>query len=150
MGIRYLKIKLALIALTFFLFGCEVDMSVVIDGSNPPTFTLSGTGNLVFFNVMEVPPENQEQSIQRSSDKNKLLWKIRPSRGGKDKIRTLPPIKYGVVPSGFEQVFPADGAPPVPLTEGRVYEAIGTAYNSNGGLIWFRVNEQKSWSIPTP
>lgn len=147
---RSIKTKLALIALTFLHVGCEVDMSIELDGSSPPSFSLTGTGNLIFFNVMEVPRENLEKSIQRSSDENTLLWKIRPLPGAKDKIRSLPRITYGVVPSGFEQIFPADGSPPTRLTEGKTYEAVGTAYNSNGGLIWFRVDSQKSWLVPVP
>jgi hypothetical protein len=41
-------------------------MTVAIDGKNPPAFDLSGSGNLNFFIVSEVAPENQEQtSAQR-------------------------------------------------------------------------------------
>jgi hypothetical protein len=39
----------------------EVDMTVAVDERNPPTFELSGSGNLIQFLVMEVPPRNQTQ-----------------------------------------------------------------------------------------
>ena len=150
MDIHHLGKLLALAVIILVQVGCEVDMSIAINGSNPPSFSLSGTGNLLFFNVMEVPPESQEQSIQRSSDANKLLWKIRPLSGAANKIRALPVITYGVIPDGFEQIFPADGSPPLRLTDGKIYEAVGTAYNSNGGLVWFRVDDRRAWPVPTP
>jgi hypothetical protein len=150
MGVRWLKIALVLLTLIHTQVGCEVDLSLAIDGRNPPRFSLAGSGNLISFGVMEVPPENQRQSIQRSSDANKLLWKIRPAGGAESKIRRLPPVTYGVVPDGFEQVFPADGSAPVGLEEGKIYEAIGTAYDANGGLMWFRIDGRESRPVPTP
>lgn len=139
-----------LLVVILFHVACEVDMTVSLDGDNPPTFSLAGSGNLMFFSVMEVPPETQQQSIQRSSDNNRLLWKIEPSKDSVDKIRALPPITYGIVPAGFKQVFPADGSSPAPLTNGKVFQAGGTAFNANGGFIWFKVDEKKTWTIPIP
>jgi len=123
-------------------------MTVAVDEKNPPTFELSGSGNLNQFHVMEVPASNQEQTTQRSSDVNILLWEVRPT--GEDKIRRLPKITYGQVPAGFNQVFPAAGISPPALAEGKVYEVEGTAYNANGGLIWIVVRGGKIVEIPVP
>ena len=91
--------------------GCERDMHIKIDGKNPPTFTLSGSGNLVFLSLGEV--YNNKPPLLGAPD----LWKIRPNDD--NKISRLPSITYGIVPKGFTQVVPESGAPP-PLIEGKV------------------------------
>lgn len=131
------------------LSACEADMSIKIDGENPPSFSLSGSGRLISFAVMEVPPENQTQTIQRSSDVNILLWEIEPTNAD-NKIWWLPAITYGKVPPGFTQKFPADGSSPAALVEGKIYEVGGPAYGANGGLIWFKVQGNKTVEIPIP
>lgn len=143
-------LKLATIIFSVIaFFGCETDMSVTTDGKNPPSFSFSGSGNLISFAVMEVPPENQKQTIQRSSDANLLLWEIEPTNA-ENKIRRLPVIAYGKLPPGFTQKFPADGSAPRPLVEGKIYEVGGPAYGANGGLMWFKLQENKSIQVPIP
>jgi hypothetical protein len=122
-------------------FGFERDLSIKIDGSNRPTFTLSGTGRLVFLYVLEVPP-NRLPSI-----KDPKLWEIRPT--GNTKISALPAITYGKVPKEFVQITPASEAPPV-LIEGRTYEVGGPADDANGGSIWFAIKGGKSVQVPKP
>jgi len=124
-------------------------MTVKTDEKNPPSFSLSGSGRLISFAVMEVPPENQSQTIQRSSDANIVLWEIEPTNAD-NSIRRLPEITYGKLPPGFTQKFPTDGSPPVPLVEGKIYEVGGPAYGANGGLIWFKVQDNKTVQIPIP
>jgi hypothetical protein len=144
------NVALGLIALCLVtLAACEVDMTVRIDGKNPPTFTLNGSGNLERFVVMEVPPENQTQTTQRESDRNILLWEIRPPNDD-DAISRMPEIIYGKLPAKFIQVFPADGSMPSPLIEGKIYEVGGTAHNANGGMIWIKVRGDKTIEIPIP
>jgi len=126
----------------------EVDMTVALDEGNPPTFKLSGSGKLIQFLVMEVPPWNQTQTVQRRSDVNTVLWQIRPT--GENKIWSLPKITYGQIPSGFEQVYPAGNTAPPVLVEGKVYEVGGTAYNANGGFIWIIVHDGKVVERPIP
>ena len=52
-GSKWTGLVLSLFSLIVFT-GCERDMSIKIDGKNPPTFTLSGSGNLVFLYLAEV------------------------------------------------------------------------------------------------
>jgi hypothetical protein len=118
--------------------GCERDMRIKIDGKNPPTFTLSGSGNLVFLSLGEV--HNNNPPPLGVPD----LWKIRPN--GNNKISKLPNITYGIVPDGFTQVIPASGTPP-PLVEGKVYDFGGPADNANGGSIWFTIQGGKSVEV---
>jgi hypothetical protein len=126
----------------------ERDLKVSVDGKIPPTFNLSGSGNLNFFVVMEVPPQNQTQKVQRSSDNNIVLWKIAP-RNIENSIRKLSPITYGRLPVGFAQLVPSNGEPTA-LIEGKIYEVGGTAYNSNGGFIWITVRDGKIFRVPMP
>ncbi len=141
-GLKTKDSKWAGLGLSFLLLlvsnGCERDMSIKIDGKNPPTFTLSGSGNLIFLVLGEVHD-------------NKLgapeIWKIRPE--AENKISELPSITYGFVPNGFIQVIPASGTPP-PLIEGKLYEFGGPAFNANGGFVWFTIQGGKSVQVPMP
>src|ERR1041385_6848428 len=102
------KLVIATLA-TVGLLACEVDMSISIDGKNPPSFSLTGSGKLISFGVTEVLPSNQKQTIQRRSDTNVPLWSIVPVTADSS-IRRLSAITYGKVPAGFAQQFPADGS----------------------------------------
>lgn len=146
--VRQLSLAFLLVAI-FMLLACEVDMSIKIDRQNPPSFSLSGSGRLISFGVTEVPPENQTQTIQRRSDVNLPIWSIEPTVAD-NKIWNLPVITYGKVPPGFRQQFPLDGSPPVPLVEGKIYEAGGGAHGANGRLIWFKIQDGKTVEIPIP
>lgn len=119
--------------------GCERDMTIQIDGQNPPTFELDGNGELVFLLVTEVQPDNPRPSG------NPRLWEIRPTEV--KKIWELPSITYGVIPEGFRQVIPESGSPP-PLVEGKTYSLGGPADNANGGSIWFTIRNGKSVRVP--
>jgi hypothetical protein len=116
-------------------------MGIKIDGKNPPTFTLSGSGNLVFLSLGEVR-DNKPPPLGAPD-----LWKIRP--GVNNKISKLPSITYGIVPDGFIQVVPASGAP-APLMEGKVYEFGGPADSAGGGSIWFTIQGGKSMEVSQP
>jgi len=132
--------------------GCEVDMQVSVDGKVPPTFTMQGSGYLVFFIVSEISPENQKLAPgQRDSSKDRVIWNIRPTETSYEnlRIRNLPSIKYGEVPPGFTQKEPAQGNPPA-LVEGKVYEAGGPNTGANGGFVWFVIRNGKSEEIEQP
>src|SRR5690242_17704238 len=101
--IRHKNRALLLAAVWLFsVSACEIDTKIATDGKNPPAFKLSGSGNLERFVVMEVLPDNQTQTTQRESDRNILLWEIRPP-GNDDAIKRMPEITYGSIPSGFVQ-----------------------------------------------
>lgn len=127
-----------LVALLFssFLIACERDLSIQVDNQNPPTFRLTGSGRLVFFVVFEVHPDRP------SVPEDPALWEIKPIG---EKIRTseLPPITYGLVPSGFVQTIPTSGTPQA-LKENQTYQAGGPADDANGGSIRFRIENGKT------
>jgi hypothetical protein len=143
---------LLLLTVTFLSACYEEDMTVSLDGRNPPTFSLSGSGDLVFFTVSEVAAENLTLlPAQRDGDKDTLLWQIWPSGLSDDakRISRLPQITYGIVPAGFEQKAPRQGLPP-PLVEGKIYEAGGPATNANGGFVWFKIEGNKIIKVEAP
>lgn len=149
---RHLGGALLLLFVVVWLFlvsACEIDTKITPDGKNPPSFKLSGSGNLERFVVMEVPPDNQTQTIQRESDRNILLWRIRPPNDD-DVIKGMPEITYGKIPSGYVQEFPGDGSAPPPLVPGKIYEVGCTAYNANGSRIWIRAENGKTVQVPIP
>jgi hypothetical protein len=121
------------------LTGCERDMTLTMDGANPPTFKLSGSGRLIFFAVSEVP-----QGRPSKIDDPKV-WEIRPI--DENLISKLPAITYGVIPKGFRQITPSADAPP-PLVEGKVYKAGGPAFNANGGSIRFTIKDGRAVEVP--
>ncbi len=133
--------------------GCyEEDMKVSIDQQIPPTFSLTGSGNLVFFGVWEVASENHNRvPAQRDGDMDTLLWRIHPDGLTADEkvIRRLPRITYGSAPAGFVQKFPEVGHAPE-LVEGKIYSAGGPATNANGGFVWFTIKEGKIIKVDPP
>jgi len=128
--------------LSVVLVACETDTKVTIDGKVPPTFSLSGTGGLIMFRVVEAPAENQAFLDAP------ILWEIKPDDGlYGTSVSNLPSITYGKVPSGFTQTNPALGAPPA-LVEDKLYNGWAPTYNANGGGIWFTISRGKSVQAP--
>lgn len=150
--IRASKKILLLVSLCLFIACYEEDMTVSVGEHTPPTFRLSGSGNLAFFSVSEVAKENQHRiPFERDSDKDTVLWQIWPDGLTSEArvVRRLPPITYGVVPPGFIQKVPSEGAPPA-LIEGRIYDAGGPTSNANGGSVWFTIQKGKVVKVNAP
>lgn len=112
---------------------CERDTTISVEGGNPPTFRLSGNGNLVFLAVSDESPNQVER---RSGE---IVWKIIP-QSGKSEIGQLPLITYGHVSPGFNQEIPKLGAPP-PLAADRPYEVAAPTSNAHGDWIFFIIRE---------
>jgi hypothetical protein len=124
--------------------GCERDLRIKIDEKNPPTFTLSGSGNLVYLYRSEV--HDHKRPLYGDPE----MWKIRPT--GNDKIFKLPPITYGTIPNGFIQVAPVSGAPPLgclPEARGGA-ERQGSARNPKPDLRTLTHLQHRLSSQPEP
>src|SRR5882762_6424695 len=115
-------IVLGCLASTLFLVGClfERDTVVSIDGNNPPTFRLKGSGYQDFIAVHELSSKEIVPLPERPVIDTPTLWEIWPPDGLT--ADQWPPAKYGQVPSGFKQKIPEHGKPPS-LEEGKMYEA---------------------------
>jgi len=146
---RFPWFTLSCIASIFLLGACllERDTVVSIDGNNPPTFRLKGSGYQDFIAVHELSSKEIVPLPERPVIDTPTLWEIWPPDGLT--ADQWPLLKYGQVPSGFKQKIPQQGEPPA-LEEDKVYEAGGPASNANGGSIWFKIQNGKSVEIPKP
>lgn len=138
--IRTFSIAIRLLLLSLLCFGlgaCEIDTRASIsDNRNPPTFRLSGTGQLGEFIVVGPFASVEDQESYRPDVH--AIWKIGPSRYGAIYIDNVPPITYGVVPDGFKQVTPASGPPPL-LEEGKFYSVTAPSTSAGFRRLCFKV-----------
>jgi hypothetical protein len=111
--------------------GCERDTRIEFDRKVPPTFTLSGNGQLQWIQFTDLSPS--EISVYAPE---RVVWKIRPT--GLNTPWRLAPITYGIVPPGFVQEIPAGGAPP-PLAQEKPYGVSAPTSNANGDSMIFLV-----------
>ena len=126
----------------------ERDTIVAVDGGNPPTFRLTGSGTQDFLLVRVLSAEEIADPSIRPVETEEL-WEIRHKGPTLPPADDWPPITYGTVPPDFKQITPQSGKPK-PLEEGKTYEAGGSASNANGGSIWFKIENGKPKVIPQP
>jgi hypothetical protein len=117
--------------------GCEIDTSVTLDGKNPPSFKVSGTGGINFLRVADITDCNQ--SILDCP----ILWQVDPI-AGQVSIADLPRVIYGQTPRGFHQTIPANDAAAPALVEGKTYNLYAPTYNANGGGVRFIIRAGES------
>src|SRR5437870_13159035 len=98
---------LTLLLFLFSVSACERRTEVKLDGGNPPTFVMSGSGRLVSLTIF--------------NGEDKPIWKIEKTET-LEAVEKLHRITYGVVPNGYKQVEPDNGNLPPHLTPGIVYE----------------------------
>lgn len=144
------KLLLSSVSVLVLLQGCslERDTIVSVEGGNPPTFRLSGSGRQDFLLVRELTPQEMQNPDRRPTDPE-YLWELRP-KGTNPPADDWPPITYGAVPENFRQYVPSDGGKPKPLEEGKSYLAGGSASGANGGVTWFKIENGKPKVIPQP
>ena len=111
--------------------GCERDTKIEMDGKLPPTFKLSGNGQLWWIEFTDLSPS--DVSVYAPE---RVVWKIKPT--GQNTPWRLPKITYGIVPSGFTQEIPASGAP-ASLVEEKPYSVSAPTSNANTGSMIFLI-----------
>ena len=138
---RQSRPHLRLFAFSLVVLACACNsLSVSISDTNPPVFTFSAgplaecCDHLAFFVVSEVAD---------GQDDERVIWKIQPKSGADNSANGLPPITYGTVPEGFEQVIPSSGTAPV-LQEGKLYEASGPRVEVPDAFARFRIKNGKA------
>ncbi|MEK6405532.1 MAG: hypothetical protein AABN34_01070 [Acidobacteriota bacterium] len=125
------------IILSLTMASCEIDSSVTVDGKNPPSFRVSGSGGINFLRVVDV------SECDASLLDCPIVWQIDPV-GGQVSIADLPLVVYGEVPQGFHQTIPANDALAPALVEGKKYSVYTPTYNANGGGVRFTIRAGKS------
>jgi hypothetical protein len=102
------------------LFPCnacfERRTQVKLEGGSPLIFNVSGSGNLV---DLTVGIDIQDKSVP-ASKRSLIIWEIVPVKRDGEGLEEIGKITYGVVPEGYRQLVPAQGAPP-PLSQGVYY-----------------------------
>jgi len=93
-------------------------MQAKVEGGNPPVFTIwSGTGKFWIISVTEYIDDKSLKPSQRDHE----IWRVDPdSASSASYPSTIGKITYGIVPRGYHQSVPANGAPP-PLVAGKYY-----------------------------
>ena len=117
----------------------ERDTEIEIDGKNPPTFTLSGNGQLSLIEVTDL--STSDVSVYAPE---RIMWRIRPI--GENTPSRLPKITYGILPSGFSQEIPAIGGPPI-LAEEKPYQLSAPTSNANTGSMMFLIRHGQALRI---
>ena len=115
-----LKVKLLVFVMLLVLMAaCERETTVKLEGGNPPSFVLTGSGNL---GAMTIYGPESEQAKEPFGDTG-ALWKIVPEAGylKGTRVERLHSITYGVVPQGYKQVIPENNESPLPLVTGTRY-----------------------------
>lgn len=150
--------------MTMMVSGCEVDTKPVVTGGNPPAIKFKGTGSLEQFFVMGpytleqlrqeykvaggknvLTPEETRELERIRGDKDDSMWQLAPSRDYR--VAGLS-ITYGLVPDGFKQVYPADGTPPEPLMEGKIYNILTPSASANFKPVMFTIENGKAVEVP--
>jgi hypothetical protein len=120
-----------IVGLVLACAGCERDTTIDMDRKIPPTFKLSGNGQVSWIEFTDLSPS--DISVYAPE---RVIWKITPT--GQNTPWRLPKITYGVVPSGFSQEIPASGAPPS-LVEEKPYSVSAPTSNANTGSMIFLI-----------
>lgn len=146
---------LAVIALS----ACEINTKVKIAKEAPPKFSFSGNGSLAQLYVTgpmtldelrltagkNVVTDEELQKIKQVTGSDRILWQIDPAEVRKI-ISDLPPITYGIVPSGFKQIRPKDEPAP-PLLDGKYYCVSAPTNNAGSSETYFMIQDGKAIEV---
>ena len=119
---------------------CERSTRVNFEGGNPPTFVLSGSGELGDLIIYGPKQRNID------GDRAFALWEIMPIDGFMNgrSVESIGTIKYGVVPEGYKQVYPENGLSPPALEEGHKYEYWFQTINAPHARAYFEIRGNKA------
>ena len=133
-----------LMLLVFAGSSCGEGLVVSMDEKLPPTFKYKGNRwaecctNLNFFIVSE-----EVVGTSSESGRKKDVWWIWPKEGKNGEYFNLPAFTYGIVPEGWRQTVPEQGAPP-PLIEGKTYLAGGNFHSGQDAHLRFTIRNGKA------
>jgi hypothetical protein len=118
----------------------RIESTIKVEGGTIPEFALSGSailGTLVIYS----------DEVQRNthSDRDFAVWEIRPIGGfleGK-RMDEINKITFGVVPSGYSQIYPESGAKPAELKAGVKYKYWFMLANNPEEKGYFQIRDGK-------
>jgi hypothetical protein len=110
-----LRGALAFLFMSLIFIGCEEHpYKVSVDDKVPPTFTIKTYDRVYFVRLLKYPVTTETDIYPNEAG----IWQIE-QKGSRSQYPTE--IKYGLVPDGFIQKIPKDGAAPPALKEGEEY-----------------------------
>jgi hypothetical protein len=124
---KVLRLALWILILLTGATSCERDTRLVIEGTDPPKFFLSGSGTLGTLRIRG--PLKQREA---EGEDAYLYWTIVNKEDQERFVTEIGPIIYGQVPRGYEQAYPENGAPPPSLIQGERYNVRVATANANG------------------
>lgn len=130
-------VSLSIAVLVIGSSGCEIHTTVRLEGSNPPTFSLHGSGRLTEVRIYS----SKEGEFGSLYDDSAVLWSIVAETPPGGYLRDVPAIVYGTVPKGYRQIVPEDSVRPLPLEEGVLYRYWFVTANAPGALAEFTIRD---------
>jgi hypothetical protein len=140
--IKYMLKRALFLFILLLITGCYEDSATVtIDGNNPPSFNLSGSG-VPYFVVVGEYTGNAGKDWPSN-----VVWKIEPTKERiSNGVWNLSPLRYGVVPEGYIQTYPKEGQVSA-LQERKIYYFSVPTYNAQGTGMTFIVKENKTIKV---
>jgi hypothetical protein len=129
---------------------CERRTQVKIEGGNPPTFALSGSGRLD--ELLVFAPEQEQKSKVNPFDDENAIWIVKAegeAATSKNLVEHIGKITYGVVPKGYSQTKPIGGPLP-PLISGKRYKYWFVTVNAPWAAGYFEVRDGKAVPVNGP
>jgi len=141
---RSLASDLLLLILTVvFLSACERKTIVKVTGGSPPTFVISGSGELGE-GIITKPIEEQSKDIL---DEKNILWKTAAIRMPGRAVEVVGSVTYGVTPQGYKQSVPEQGSPPT-LQANKRYGYFFVTGDAPHGTGHFEIHNGQAVSVP--
>lgn len=116
---------------------CERDTKLRVGGGNPRRFVMRGNGVLT---AVRVRGPNRQRNVEGEAASLHWLIETKGDSATNDNVSSIGPITYGVVPSGFQQIYPESGTAP-PLTEREHYYVRAVVSEANGDDGYFVINK---------
>jgi hypothetical protein len=125
-----------------FLSACERKTIVRVTGGNPPTFLISGSGELGEV-IITKPVEEQSKDLL---DEKNVLWKIRAIKMRGKPVEVVGSVTYGVTPNGYMQYVPEQGPAPT-LQDNKRYGYFFVTGNAPHGKGHFEIHNGQAVSV---
>jgi hypothetical protein len=139
-----MKLLWLLIVLVLPLTACERATIVRLEGGNPPSFALSGSGRLEQLIIFGPKQRDADSPL------NNALWLLKPEHpaSGARFLEDMHVIEYGVVPKGYMQEYPVNNAPPPSLVPGVKYRYLFITSGAPIAQHYFEIIEGKPVELP--
>ena len=137
--------RAVLMLLLFSISACERRTEVRLQGGNPPTFILSGSGVLGGLRIYGPEPER----FRSPRAKDNVVWEINAADLRGEFVEKLHEITYGVVPKGYKQLAPEQGNAP-PLIPGKHYRYDFVTGEAPGAIGYFEIRDGVAVTVEGP